>query len=258
MSHARVETSVPRHPKFLRAGPAASWLWLAGVCYCQEALTDGFISAEAIHTLGVVKPLPLAAVLVRERLWHQEEDGWRIHDYLQHNNSAEYINRVRQERKAAGQKGGRARHPLIKAVNHLDKQSACDLLEHIPQQTGNPTVIDNGTASNGTGTNEQQERADAPSCESGSETAAERIERLNKAIERHRRRRSGETDDGQPATTVITALARDVLSRHPDETDDLELRTLLKEACAKANLRYDATAVGEALDQAKAQLRRAN
>lgn len=251
MNHARILTSVPRHPKFLRAGPAASWLWLAGVCYCQDALTDGFISTEALPMLGVTKPLPLAAKLVQVGLWHAEEGGWRIHDYLQHNNTAEYIQRIRQERKAAGAKGGRGNRAAMKLVNQL----APDLLWQVVEQTVNPTV--NGTTITGTpinGTEEKQERADAPSLRS--ETTNERVNRLNQAMRQHRRRRSRETDDGRPATRVIAALARDVLREHPDETDDLELRTLLKEACAKVNLAYDSAVVGDALDRAKAQARR--
>lgn len=252
-SHARILTSVPRHPKFLRAGSAASWLWLCGVCYCQDALTDGFISKEAVFTLGVSKPLPLAATLVEVGLWHAREDGWQIHDYLDHNNSAEYVNRIRQERKAAGQKGGRARSPLIKMGNQLDEQVAWDLLEQLPEPTGNPTINVNGTPSTISGTNEQQERADAPT-----PPVENRVDRMRETIRRHRRRRSNETDDGKPAARVITALARHVVAEHPHEQDDGELRELLKAACARANLRYDSVTVGNALEAAKAQLRRSS
>jgi hypothetical protein len=245
MSHARVESSVPRHPKFLRAGPAASWLWLAGLCYCQDALTDGFISAEAVHTLGVPKPLPLASVLVKERLWQEEPDGWRIHDYLQHNNSAEYINRVRQERKSAGQKGGRSRHPLIKAVNQLDKQVASDLLEHIPESLLKPPLRSsnnvNGSGTTISGTDERQERALA------------RTHSLNGVeIRMARRLRSRETTNGKPAVRVITALARHILAESPD-LDEGELMERVKRGCARANLEY-AGSVGAAIDRARAQL----
>lgn len=114
---------------------------------------------------------------------------------------------------------------------------------HVPQVTVPSEVL----------APEKQERADA----SSSESTQERIDRLNTAIRQHRRRRSQETTDGRPAVPVVAALARDILRQHPNETDDFELRALLKDACAKANLLYDSATVGEALDQAKAQLRRA-
>lgn len=241
-NHARILTSVPRHPKFLRAGPAASWLWLAGVCYCQDALTDGFISTEAVHALGVAKPLPLVAVLVREGLWHVEEDGWRIHDYLDHNNSAEYIQRIRQERKAAGAKGGRGRHPL-RAMNN---QLAWEVLEQVPSKLLNPTS--NGTAvqrSPITGTEEQEH---APN---GAKAALRDVE-----VRMLRRERSRETIDGRPAIRVITALARHILAEHPDY-DEGELMHAVKGQCARAaNLHYNAGVVGEAIDRARAQLHR--
>ena len=43
MAWVRIESSVARHKKFQQAGPAASWLWLCGLLYCQEGLTDGVI-----------------------------------------------------------------------------------------------------------------------------------------------------------------------------------------------------------------------
>lgn len=52
MPWVRIEDTVPDHPKFLRAGPIAAWLWLCGLCYCQRQLTDGFIPKEALPFLG--------------------------------------------------------------------------------------------------------------------------------------------------------------------------------------------------------------
>jgi hypothetical protein len=72
----------------------------------------------------------------------------------------------------------------------------------------------------------------------------------------HRRNRSNETSDGQPAVRVIAALARHVLLKHRTETDDGELREILKTACAKANLRYDGTTVADGIDRARAHLKR--
>lgn len=78
MSHARIETSVPRHPKFLRAGPAASWLWFCGACYSFEHRTGGFVSVQALDTFGIPAAHRLTAVLVAEGLWTPAEGGWLV------------------------------------------------------------------------------------------------------------------------------------------------------------------------------------
>ena len=111
MSYVRVDSSVPRNRKFLKAGPAASWLWLCGLAYCQEGLTDGLIPREALPTLGVVKDAEkLAMKLVLARLWDALDDssGWIVHDYLEHNRSSDTIRQIKDDKRIAGSKGGQA------------------------------------------------------------------------------------------------------------------------------------------------------
>jgi hypothetical protein len=55
-----------------------------------------------------------------------------------------------------------------------------------------------------------------------------------------------------PAVAVIAAQSRNVLADAPEASDD-ELRDLLKSACAKHNLQYDAGSVAHELDRAQAQ-----
>src|ERR1043166_6676267 len=109
MAYIQVEASVRTHKKFLKAGPAASWLWLCAMGYCQDGLTDGFIPFEAIDYLGVkgVTARKLKCTLVAVGLWEDVPGGWRVHDYHRHNKSAAEIQRVRALRGAGGMKGGR-------------------------------------------------------------------------------------------------------------------------------------------------------
>ncbi len=106
MAWMKVESSVARHRKFVQAGPAASWLWLCGNAYCQEGLTDGFIPCEALEYLGVKQPRRLVPALVKAALWDDVDGGWRVHDYLDHNKTADEVQRIRSERRAAGARGG--------------------------------------------------------------------------------------------------------------------------------------------------------
>jgi hypothetical protein len=108
MAYVKVDTSVPRNRKFVKAGPAPSWLWLCGNCYCQDALTDGFIPDEALPYLGVKNAAQLADHLVKAGLWHKEGDGYRVNDYLDHNRSASEVQAIKEERRKAGASGGKA------------------------------------------------------------------------------------------------------------------------------------------------------
>lgn len=107
MSYVRVDSSVPRNRKFVKAGPAASWLWLCGLAYSQLGLTDGFVPIEALEFLGVRGAKPLAGRLVAAGLWEAVDGGWRVHDYLEHNKPADEIRRVAKVRADGGQLGGR-------------------------------------------------------------------------------------------------------------------------------------------------------
>ena len=110
MAYIQVEASVRTHRKFLKAGPAASWLWLCGVGYCQDGLTDGFIPFEAIDFLGIkgTTARKLKVTLVAVGLWDEVPGGWRVHDYLKHNKSADTVNAGKKEKRVAGAAGGRA------------------------------------------------------------------------------------------------------------------------------------------------------
>lgn len=112
MPHVRVETSVPRHRKFVKAGPAPSWLWLCGNCYCQDSLTDGFIPEDALPYLGVKNAKQLAQHLVAAGLWDEVAGGWQVHDYLDHNRSAAQIADLRASRANGGKEGGRPKQNL--------------------------------------------------------------------------------------------------------------------------------------------------
>src|SRR3990167_8785891 len=108
MAWIKVEASVRTHEKFLAAGPAACWLWLCGLAYCQEGLTDGFIPFAALPHLGVKAPNALKVKLVSVGLWHEVPGGWQIHGYLKHNRSAHRVDAIREERRKAGAAGGEA------------------------------------------------------------------------------------------------------------------------------------------------------
>jgi hypothetical protein len=87
MGWVRIDDNAPHHRKMLKAGPAACWLWVCGLAYCQRQSSDGVIPFEAVAMLGVGNWKKCAAFLVDAGLWHKEAEGYRVHDYLQWNAS---------------------------------------------------------------------------------------------------------------------------------------------------------------------------
>lgn len=84
----------------LKAGPAACWLWVCGIAHCQSQLTDGFISRNALPMIGVAggtRVTRLAEILVNARLFDRGEDGYWVHDYLDHNPSRAFVLAKRAE-----------------------------------------------------------------------------------------------------------------------------------------------------------------
>lgn len=148
MAWIKLETSVSRHRKFLEAGPAASWLWVCGLAYCQEGLTDGFIPFQAVKHLGVRGPNSLITKLVRAGLWEQCDGGWRVHDYLSHHKPASEVLGLNEERRKNGAAGGRAsgeKRRFTDQIPQVAKQVAEATAKQVAstdaKQTANPDQI---------------------------------------------------------------------------------------------------------------------
>ena len=105
MAWIKIEDSLPDHPKIRKVGVNAAWLYISALCYSNRFLTDGFISRELLgHFSSISRPFLAAEKLVKAGLWITVEDGYQIHDYLEHQQSREEIehkrslNRDRQAR----------------------------------------------------------------------------------------------------------------------------------------------------------------
>lgn len=97
-----IRDGIRSNKKMLRAGAEASWLWLCAIDYSRDQLLDGFVPAEALHTLGVFKssPVKLAGRLCDVGLFDSVEGGFRVHDFLEFNDSADAV-REKRARDAA-------------------------------------------------------------------------------------------------------------------------------------------------------------
>lgn len=96
MAWVKLDDQFPDHPKVVSAGPLAAWLYVCGLTYANRHLTDGFIPAGVVGRLADLKsPNKLAATLVAVGLWEVAEGGYRIHDYLTYQPSADKVRRER-------------------------------------------------------------------------------------------------------------------------------------------------------------------
>ncbi len=152
MAWIRLDDQFPDHPKVVEAGPLASWLYVCGIGYCNRLLTDGFIPSGQVRKLADLDGAgELAARLVAVGLWDEAEGGYRIHDYLEYQPSAEEVkadrtmNKVRKDLYAdpflttavKKRDGDRCRY-CYKYVRWTDRKSATGgTFDHIIPDGGN-------------------------------------------------------------------------------------------------------------------------
>lgn len=95
-----VHSDVWSHPKMAALPDSAFRLCVNSWAYATQYGTEGKIPAAALKVLGGTKRT--AETLVDAGLWHQNGDGWHIHEYEQHQEGA-----IRAEERKARD---RARH----------------------------------------------------------------------------------------------------------------------------------------------------
>jgi hypothetical protein len=113
MTWVKVDDAFPEHDKVIEAGRHLGSngcgrvlaIWLAGVCYCNRNLTDGRIPEAIVRTwiLYDKRPIDVAEVMVHAKLLVKVDGGYRFHDYLDYQPSADKVKSKRawdRDRKA--------------------------------------------------------------------------------------------------------------------------------------------------------------
>lgn len=102
MAYAQIHVQALSHHKVVALSSDAFRLWVAGLVYCQQHLTDGALPAAVLPalSLGLKRAAQLADELVRAQLWDASDRGWTVHDYLHWNDSREDITRRREKWRA--------------------------------------------------------------------------------------------------------------------------------------------------------------
>ncbi|SDJ74810.1 hypothetical protein [Streptomyces indicus] len=181
MAWVRISDDFYDHPKCDAAGALGTALWVAGLAWSNRNLTDGFIprrsalrlldfedAAEAVryaehhagsnavtHDVDHEDLAPLIARfavrrLVMAGLWEEVEGGFRIHDYLDYQKSAEQIEGERKS-SAARQKAFRDRRKKPDSTRPSQSDASDDGARNsvthapvTPAPNPNPTTSPNG------------------------------------------------------------------------------------------------------------------
>jgi len=138
MSWVKIDDQFFRHPKVLAAGRDARDLYLVGLTYCAQSLTDGFIPGAAMRVLAAEAEIETgpasAARLIAVGLWEVVEGGYAVHNYLEYQPSKERVIETRDARADAGRRGGKQ-----KASNLLDKAPSKTLANEKQNSTPYPS-----------------------------------------------------------------------------------------------------------------------
>ena len=139
MTWFKVNDQFFAHPKVIDLSKDAKLLYLAGLAYCHEHLTDGQISTAALRMVAATVDVPngtTVAALTDAGLWEAVAGGYHVHDYLDHQESAATTKRKRDE----------ARERMRHARNENGDECSQDVRANISSSSREVHENKNGTA----------------------------------------------------------------------------------------------------------------
>jgi hypothetical protein len=92
MPWGKLDDSLYDHPKLDKLGRhrmACAGLWAVSISWCNRRLTDGFVPLSRVVQLGGTAAQ--ADHLVKAGLFEKAPDGYQVHDFLDFNDSKEYV-----------------------------------------------------------------------------------------------------------------------------------------------------------------------
>lgn len=107
MPWVRFDDQFPIHRKVKGLTDAEFRLHTEAIFWCARNLTDGYVARDELRDVsGISKPERHLTALVSRGLWLETDGGWIIHDYLTYQPSRSKVLHTREQRAAAGSKGG--------------------------------------------------------------------------------------------------------------------------------------------------------
>lgn len=132
MAWVRIHDGAMSHPKIVGLidwrNPFCVWVW--GLSYCQQHLTDGQITKAALPNKDAVKT---GVKLVSLGLWHDGGEHFIVHDYLDWNNSRDVISDKRAQARERA-RSSRERAPHVPRTSSLGVSSLESFQEGEPER----------------------------------------------------------------------------------------------------------------------------
>lgn len=145
MAWVKLDTGIFRNPKVVTVSADAKLLYVAGICYAGDNLTDGMIPANALPILAAeatIRNIKRAvSELVSAGLWIAKENGYEVHDYLEHNSRS---GDVQAKRDAAKERMQRNRSQNVRANKERSSQNVRptkEIEEEIEEEVGGKPPI---------------------------------------------------------------------------------------------------------------------
>ena len=94
MTWIKLDDTLPNNPKILPLSDKAFRLYIEGLCYANQYLTDGFLAQAVINRLDSGNA---SQELLDAGLWLEVEAGMQIHDYCEHQTSRKVVEEKREQ-----------------------------------------------------------------------------------------------------------------------------------------------------------------
>lgn len=93
MSWIRLDDNFPDHPKTIGLSDKAFRLYISGLCYSSQYLTDGYLSAPVVRRLDGFEGVQ---ELLSAGLWSQTPDGFLIASYTEYQSTKEEVEKAKK------------------------------------------------------------------------------------------------------------------------------------------------------------------
>ena len=120
-TYIRLHDGMPDHPKIDGLSDRAFRLLVETWCWCSRHLTDGRVPAATWRKRGT--PASRRELIAAGLAIETPDGGVDMHDYLQHQRSADEVAEMREARREAGRKGGLARSKALASAKATAKQT---------------------------------------------------------------------------------------------------------------------------------------
>jgi len=115
MAWLKLDDQIFYNRKVAQCDTETKMLYIVGLTYCANQLTDGFIPEATLPLLAGMAGIDWqiakqsASKLLDVCLWFATDNGWQIPDYLDYNPSKEQVLHNREVRSEAGKRGGQVK-----------------------------------------------------------------------------------------------------------------------------------------------------